>query len=94
MNHEKIVEGLRSWMRVSTWDTHHPLDQQRFHCALKDVFDECGPAISESEFKSAMKVLAIEFKYPHQSENVSAVIDRYALTAEKIGSYLYDNADR
>ena len=94
MNHEKIVEGLRSWMRVSTWDTHHPLDQQRFHHALKDVFDACGPSISGDEFESAMRELAAEFGNRYPSEELDKIVNRYASTAENIGSYLHDNRIR
>lgn len=94
MKQKKIIEGLRSWMRVSTWNTSHPLDHERFHHALKDVFDECGPSISGDEFESAIRELAAELGYRYHAEYLDGVVDRYARLAENIGSYLYDNRNR
>lgn len=94
MKHEKIVEGLSSWMRVPTWSTIHPLDQERFHRALKDVFDACGLSISGDEFEAAMRDLATKFEYHYEPEYLNKVVNRYAQRAENIGSYLFDNRDR
>ncbi|MCY0388450.1 hypothetical protein OVY01_14690 [Robbsia sp. Bb-Pol-6] len=94
MQHEKIIDGLRSWMRVRTWDTLHPLDQERFHHALKNVFDECGPSVSNEEFEFAMRALTVEFKYKYQEEYLSERLGYYAQLAEKIGAYVFDNRNR
>ncbi|MFT0171483.1 hypothetical protein ACLKMY_21145 [Paraburkholderia mimosarum] len=94
MEHEKIVEGLRAWMKVSTWSTGHPLDQERFHRALKEVFDTCGLSISGDEFESAMRALAVELGYNYQPEYLNERLSDYAQLAESIGSYLFDNRSR
>ena len=94
MKHEKITAGLRGWMKVQTWSTGHPLDRERFHHALKDVFDTCGPSISGDEFESAMRTLAVEFGYNYQPEYLNEKLSDYARLAENIGSYLFDNRNR
>lgn len=91
---EKIIEGLRAWMKVSTWSTGHPLDQERFHLALKDVFDTCGLPISGDNFESAMRALAVELQYDYQLEYLDQKLGHYAQLAENIGSYLYDTRIR
>ncbi len=90
MKHKNIVDGLRPWMRVGTWDTTHPLDQERFHRALKSVFDECGPNVAGDEFEAAMRELADDLCVKYQQAYLDERINHFAQLAENIGSYLYD----
>ena len=91
MNIEQLAEKLSPWMRVSTWDTTHPLDYKRFHKALESAFDEFGASISYDNFKDAMFNIAEELypnKYPE--EHLNKNIERFASNAETISSYLSD----
>lgn len=90
MNIESVKRHLRSWMQVSTWNTSHPLDQQRFHRALHNCFREHGPGISSDVFEDAMLQLLDElYPTPHAVDRTERVRD-WVLKAEAIDGYMYD----
>lgn len=91
MDIKKLKNALEPWLRVSTWNTAHPLDDERFHKALKSAFDTLGTAISFDDFKEAMDQLAENF-HPNMNETYrDELIDAFAKRAEQIGTYLFDN---
>lgn len=63
MDRTKLLkEALRPWMRVDTWNTTHPLDDKRFHRALKNALDQAGTGLTSSDFRPVMMELARESK--------------------------------
>ena len=92
MNIEKLKTALAPWLRVDTWHTSHPLDEERFHHALKSAFDLLGTSISFDNFSEAMDLLAKEFHPTFQASYRNEVVEKFAQRAENIGSYLHDNA--
>jgi len=88
MNIELLAESLKPWMRVSTWHTTHPLDQQRFHKALSQAFTEHGNHLSYDEFKDAMCCLFEELNPDKNMVGYVNDIERYSSNAETIASYL------
>lgn len=90
MNIESLAKSLEPWMRVDTWHTTHPLDEERFHKALSGALNEHGNQISYDDFKDAMEYL-FEKLYPNRNlNNFQNEIERYAGNAETISSYQYD----
>lgn len=92
--HQSIKNHLAPWLRVSTWYTGHPLDEERFHKALGACFRDIGPSIAFDEFEQAMVEL-LEEHHPtsHATDSAERVHD-WAAKAEVIGSYLFDNGQR
>ena len=90
MNISEIRDCLEPWMKIDTWHTIHPADEERFHKALHRCFQQAGQSIDFDSFKDVMTDLA-ERHYPKlESEYLEATIDRYAQKAETISSYLFD----
>lgn len=89
MDIEKLSLLLKSWLRVDTWHTGHPTDDQRFHRALKAAFDELGVQISSDDFRKAI----VAYLKEHRPGDVGAFesdIEEFAQRAEDIASYLFD----
>lgn len=95
MNIESLSNSLKPWMQVDTWHTTHPLDEERFHKALKSAITEHGCQMSYDDFKDAMSLLA-EKLYPNKYEKsyLEESIDRFASNAELISSYIYDTTKK
>lgn len=91
MNIEKLKVALSPWLRVDTWHTSHPLDEQRFHHALKSTFDLLGTMIAFDDFREAMDALAKEHYPNFQADYRNDLVDKFARRAEAIGNYLHDN---
>jgi hypothetical protein len=92
MNIDDLKIALKPWLRVETWHTSHPLDDQRFHRALKSAFDSLGTSIAYDDFKEAMEQLVNELHPKMQAKFRDELVENFAQRAENIGSYLYDNS--
>lgn len=90
MNIERLKEMLRPWLGVSTWHTPHPLDERRFHQALKNAFVELGAQIALEDFMEAMDQLSAELYPCMQEEYRNELIDDFAKRAAEIAGYLQD----
>ena len=90
MNMDKLKEILRSWMRISTWHTNHPLDNERFHKALHNAFSELGTGINFDDFEEVMYELADEYHPDWNQEYKDELVQNFSLRAEHITSYLRD----
>ena len=91
MDIKKLKNALEPWIKVSTWNSSHPLDDERFYQALRSTFDTLGTAITFENFKEAMDQLAETF-HPHMDKTYrDELIDEFAKRAEQIGAYLHDN---
>ncbi|MGE8149816.1 hypothetical protein ACQKP5_01015 [Pseudomonas vancouverensis] len=89
MDIEKLSLLLKPWLRVDTWHTGHPMDDQRFHRALKAAFDEIGVQISADDFRQAI-VSCLRGQRPEDEEAFENEIDEFAQRGEDIASYLID----
>jgi len=91
MNIEKIADALKPWMQVETWNTNHPLDEERFHKALKSAINANETALSYDEIKEAMELL-VEELYPdeYDASFIEEKIEQFSSKAETITSYIYD----
>jgi len=90
MNIESLKNELSPWLEVDTWHTSHPLDEQRFHQALKSTFDTLGASITFDNFKEAMLQLAIEHHPTMLPSQRDETIEKFAQKAVIIANYLLD----
>ena len=85
---EKIFTIIKSWAGVSTWYTHHPLDNQRFSKAMVNLVEELGSDINLDDFRNAL--------CRHANNNPATlgqpkcwddIVDEFVLKAEAIIKY-------
>lgn len=93
MDIEKLKTALTPWLMVDTWHTTHPLDDSRFHRALKSAFDSLGTTIAFDDFREAMEQLANKHHPNLQASYRDELVEKFAQRAENIGSYLYENGN-
>ena len=62
MDMEKLKTLLKPWLSAETWHSGDPLDDQRFHLALKSAFDEFGVHISSDDFQQAIVLCLHEYR--------------------------------
>lgn len=89
MDIEKLSLLLKPWLRVNSWYTGHPIDDQRFHRALKTAFDEIGVQISSDDFRQAI-VACLKDQLPGNVNTFESYIEEFAQRGENIASYLID----
>lgn len=85
----KLTNSLKPWLVHETWHTGHPLDDKRFHRALKDSFDQQGVQISSDDFRQAIALGLIDHR-PGDVKAFAEDIEAFAQRAEDIASYLFD----
>lgn len=90
MSISDIQECLKPWMRVDTWHTGHPNDEERFHLALQQCFQRAGQAIDSDTLRDAMADLAERLHPKLESKYLASMIEKYAVNGEIISSYLFD----
>lgn len=78
-------------MKVETWHTGHPLDEERFNIALKRTFQHLGNSISGADFEEAISQLALELHPEWPEEHRNNLVNEFATQAERISSYLTDS---
>jgi len=79
---EKILND--EWLKIDTWYTMHPLDEKRFHNAIKICYNEFKRYISEEQIKTAINNVI------GNNIDMENSIDRYSKKADCILSYLSD----
>lgn len=90
MNIEKLCNYLESWIGVETWNTEHPLDNERFHKSLQNIFKNLGTQISYDDFYEAIE-RSVEDLYPHYNADFKiTLIKSYSLRAATIAEYVSD----
>lgn len=94
MNIDEISKLLQPWFQVSTWDSDHGADNERFNRALANVFDTIGTEIGYEDIKVAIVQGARKSHQNSSDEKISDVAAEYALRAETIISYLKDTRNR
>ena len=90
MNMDQLKNALRPWMQVDTWHTSHPLDEERFHKALKNAFSILGTGIDGGHFQEAISELADEYHPSLDPDYKENLVEDLSLRAEHIASYLHD----
>ena len=79
---------LDSWLRVDTWDTHHPSDQERFYKAVYKLITLNEKPI-EPQF---IRDYIVNSKLNNRNqEHVEKVAEIYTEKYDVIYSFLYEN---
>lgn len=91
MNIDNLKTALTPWLKEDTWHTSHPLDDQRFHRALKAAFGSHGIPIAIDDFREAMAQLMNEL-HPNMQFSYQEELEEFGHRVENIGSYLRDNS--
>ncbi|MDC8640408.1 hypothetical protein [Xanthomonas hortorum] len=79
-------------MRVETWHTFHPLEEQRFHRAIDADFDDFGTPADVLEFETAVPALAREHHGEVRLHHIDT-IDAYAKLVEDIRLSLHNTKE-
>jgi hypothetical protein len=83
---------FKRWVQAPTWQSRHPLDDERFNQALKSAFDfSSEKQIDADNFVEAILNLAEEFHPTMSLLRDDDFINDYATRLEHIQSYLNDN---
>ncbi|MDM2780580.1 hypothetical protein OGY18_26245 [Citrobacter sp. Cpo142] len=86
--HMPNLSALDSWLKVSTWDTHHPLDQQRFFKAVYQLI------LSNDKLVEPQYVhdYIVDYKGGNKNaEHVDNIATIYAAKYDDIYSFIYEN---
>ncbi|MDT3306668.1 hypothetical protein [Shewanella vaxholmensis] len=90
MNLVILKKELKKWMQIDTWNSGHPLDEERFHKSLNRIFQSLGTSIDGYQFEEVMTELINEL-YPNWDESFKdELVNTYACKADSISSYLHD----
>lgn len=87
---DRIFELIKVWAGVSTWYTSHPLDHRRFNEAVRIVFNELGPNVSEADFEAALRQHAERHPGSIDGGPREEDIQHYTQRAMQILSFLSD----
>jgi hypothetical protein len=93
MSQDALLVALGPWMRVSTWHTAHPLDEQRFHRAVASACKRVGTPLDAAEIEKAIMHLAEKYHGPFKGERLFRMMDEYAQEAETISLYVHNTRD-
>ena len=89
MNIEKLVELLTPWLRVDTWHTFHPCDEERYHNALNEVFKNLGTGLDGELFSEAIHTALENVGSNLIPEYRNELVDKFAMRSEHIANYLH-----
>ncbi|GEM_PF-1149374 len=89
METHRLKAALDPWMRLETWHTFHPLDEQRFHRALAAAFEVVGTPADALELETAMLELAREH-HGEVTQDQLEIIDECGQLGEAISLYLHN----
>ncbi|HBN5788435.1 hypothetical protein [Enterobacter hormaechei] len=79
---------LDSWLRVDTWDTHHPSDQERFYKSVYKLITSNDKPIESQYVKDY--ILDYKNKFKNQ-EHVERIAEIYTEKYDVIYSFLFEN---
>ncbi|WP_408951608.1 hypothetical protein [Lysobacter sp. Hz 25] len=92
MDIHELKTILDPWLRVDTWHTGHPLDEERFHKALHSAFVRLNTPIAHEYFKTAI-IEQVNQRHPGFAPDfLEKEADELALTAERISYYVHNTA--
>lgn len=91
MTTDPVAKALEPWIRVSTWHTNHPLDQARFHRALRSAFEVAGSSFDHERFIELVRDLLVQHQPGTSFEAHEDTIEEYARRVDVIAGYLYDS---
>lgn len=89
MDIASLAKAFDTWLRMDTWHTGHPKDDERFHRSLKSAFDDVGIHISSDDFRKAI-IAGLKMHRPGDVNAFENDIEEFAQRAEDIASYLID----
>lgn len=79
---------LNSWLRVSTWDTHHPSDQELFYKAVYKLILNNEKLVEPQHIQN---YIVDYHKDNPNKEHVMEIADIYAEKYNSIFNFLYEN---
>mgnify|MGYP001556112163 CR=1 FL=1 len=90
MDAAALEKALESWVRVETWHKFHPLDEKRFHTALRAAFESVGSSITKEDFETAILALAGKYHSNDLPAKRTKDSEYWSQRAEHIASYVQD----
>lgn len=85
-----LKEALAPWIRITTWHTYHPADDERFHRALAAAFTHCGCPIPPDELRETLAQLLTEHHPDKHGPHWTAVCEKFVSLADTIGQFVKD----
>ncbi len=79
---------LDSWLRVDTWDTHHPSDQERFYKSVYKLITLNEKPIEPQYIRDYIVHSKLKNRNQEHVENVAEI---YTEKYDVIYSFLYEN---
>jgi hypothetical protein len=90
MELENFKECINIWIKPSTWHTNHPLDTERFHNALHQIFIKNGTKIEPEKFSKLLSQALVD-QYPKINKDfLDKEVKSAETTYDVIRSYLFD----
>jgi len=79
---------LDSWLRVDTWDTHHPSDQERFYKAVYKLILSSDKLVESQHVRDYIVDSKRDVK---NQEHVERIAEIYTEKYDVIYSFLFEN---
>ncbi|RZZ86968.1 hypothetical protein [Pseudoxanthomonas winnipegensis] len=88
MSKDALLKALDPWMKVQTWHTAHPLDEQRFHRAVAIACKTVGTPLDAYDIENAIMHLAEKHHGAFEGHHLYDAMDHYAQEAENLSMYV------
>lgn len=85
---QKLHVAIEKWIKVDTWHTGHPSDDERFHALLAIIESEGAQNFDVDGFVDVSSELASRHHPKMKREFVSQNVNDKALQAEAIMGYI------
>ncbi|HHW4185022.1 TPA: hypothetical protein ACXR7G_000198 [Yersinia enterocolitica] len=82
------LSALDAWLKVPTWNSYHPKDDERFYKAIYRLILENDTLIDPDKVKEYIVKYHGNNK---SSEYLEDIADKYASRYEVISSFIYEN---
>lgn len=79
---------LDSWLRVDTWDTHHPSDQERFYKAVYKLISLNDKLVEPQYVRNYVVDSKVKVK---NQEHIESIAEIYTEKYDVIYSFLFEN---
>jgi hypothetical protein len=93
MSKAVIRKALDPWMRVETWHTAHPLDEERFHRAVAVACKTFGTPLNASDIEDAIMELAKKYHGAFDTYHLYEMMGHYAQEAENLSMFVQNTRD-
>lgn len=93
MSKDALLKALDPWMKVETWHTAHPLDEQRFHRAVAVACKTVGTPLDAYDIENAIMHLAEKYHGAFEGYHLYDAMDHYAQEAENLSMFVKNTQD-